>query len=253
MLFRVFSVRSLGLVCLGAAVWLAGSVGVRADSPIVASGRNSFTAPNWGVDVDLTGLSLPDMADLEPVARVHERSDGSSAGGPGDTWAIADVWFHRSDGASTGAPDGLYIRVQRLVGAASGYTVYVDWWLVDVSWAGGSGASGSPGPSGAPGVAGSPGPSGDPGPIGSPGPSGAPGSPGPSGANGAAGSPGADGAVPGLVCPTPYTVPEDCAVTINEFTGAAADTLNLVTFGLVAGFGLALFFLAGLLVAAVRR
>lgn len=56
-----------------------------------------------------------------------------------------------------------------------------------------------------------------------------------------------------MACPTPYTVPEDCTVTVVEFTGAAANTLNLGTFATIAVGALVVFSLAILALAAIRR
>jgi hypothetical protein len=161
----------------------------------------------------------------------------------------------------------LILAVYRVTALASTTTVYGAMELIGSCVDCGGGGGGSPGPSGPPGpsgVPGSPGPSGVPG---SPGPSGVPGSPGPSGepgpsgavgSSGAVGPPGPSGApgvVPGMTCapsatgsstPAPEPTPTDaCSVVISEFTGAAADTLQLQTFALA--FGLAVLIALGVL------
>jgi hypothetical protein len=100
---------------------------------IVAAGTTTSTIAAAGATIDLSSYNITQgMANLGVMVRCAERVDGASSADPGDIWAIADVWFKRDDGASSGIPDDLRVRIRRLTGAASGYNVNIVWVIFEL-------------------------------------------------------------------------------------------------------------------------
>lgn len=101
-------------------------------SVLLASGVSVQDQADHEHVIDLSAIDA-DMSELIPLARTHERVDGSADDFPGDAWMVGEVWFHRADGAGTGAPDELRIRIHKLSGTGSGYDMRVTWALLRVA------------------------------------------------------------------------------------------------------------------------